>query len=560
MSQPTTRRSFLKNAALLSATAAALPSSAVSAGASTFAKDGPFAPTWESLAAYQTPEWFRDAKFGIWAHWGPQCQPEQGDWYARKMYMENDRDHAFQTAHYGHPSKAGFKEVIHEWKAENWQPDYLMDLYQKAGAKYFMALANHHDNFDNYNSKYQPAWNSTKMGPKKDLVGGWEKAARKRGMKFAVSSHSSRAWSWYEVAQGADTMGPYAGVPYDGKMTKADGVGLWWDGLDPQELYAQSHVPGEKLEWSWDAAKGSSVPDAAYCEKFYKRTIDLLDKYHPDLIYFDDTVLPLYPISDVGLRIAATMYNQSVKRSGGGPTQAVLTGKGLNPDQRKCLVWDIERGVSNMIEPLPWQTDTCIGDWHYSRPLFDRHGYKSARQVAQTLVDIISKNGNLMLNIPLPGNGMPDSDELKFLADFSAWMQITGGAIYGTRPWKVCGEGPSMEAAAAVKAGNFNEGKNKPYTAQDLRFVKNGDDMLNVFALGWPEGEQAGTLTITSLANNSPLISQSARVERVELLGHNGTPLATTRDEKGLHITLPAQKSGDYVYAFQIKGRGIAAL
>ena len=183
--------------------------------------DGKFQPTWESLKQYETPEWFRDAKFGIWAHWGPQCQPERGDWYARHMYSEGHWQYQDHLARYGHPSKHGFKDVIHEWKAEKWDPDKLLALYKRAGAEYFIALANHHDNFDNYDSKYQP-WNSVNLGPKKDLIGGWAKAARSNGMRFGVSVHAAHAWSWYETAQGADKEGPLAGVPYDGKLTKAD--------------------------------------------------------------------------------------------------------------------------------------------------------------------------------------------------------------------------------------------------------------------------------------------------------------------------------------------------
>lgn len=205
---------------------------------------GPFEPSWESLSRYRTPEWFRDAKFGIWAHWGPQCVPEQGDWYARKMYLEGDADYKYQVAHYGHPSRAGFKDVIREWKAERWDPERLIELYRRAGAKYFMALANHHDNFDCFNSAHQP-WNSVALGPKKDLIGGWARAARRAGLRFAASIHAAHAWSWYEVAQGADKTGPLAGVPYDGKLMRAAGRGQWWEGLDPQDLYAQNHRPGK---------------------------------------------------------------------------------------------------------------------------------------------------------------------------------------------------------------------------------------------------------------------------------------------------------------------------
>src|SRR6185369_13228767 len=192
---------------------------------------------------------------------------------------------------------------------ENWDPDKLVALYKRVGAQYFFALANHHDNFDLWDSKYQP-WNSVRVGPQKDLIAGWAKAARANGLKFGVSVHAAHAWSWYEPAQGADKSGPFAGVPYDGKLTRADGKGQWWDGFDPQDLYAQNHQPGSRLQWEWDGMKGSSIPDAAYMEKFFKRTQQLWDDYHPDQIYFDDTVLPFHGVTDeVGLKLAAHCYN-----------------------------------------------------------------------------------------------------------------------------------------------------------------------------------------------------------------------------------------------------------
>jgi alpha-L-fucosidase len=363
--------------------------------------------------------------------------------------------------------------------------------------------------------------------------------------------HAAHAWSWYEVAQGSDKTGPLAGVPYDGKMTKADGKGLWCEGLDPQELYAQNHTPGPGgLVWDWNAAKGSSIPDAVYCEKFFNRTIDLINKYNPDLLYFDDTILPLYPISDVGLRIAAYYYNQNMQRHGG-KLEAVMNGKVLNEQQRQCMVWDVERGVTDKIEPFAWQTDTCIGNWHYQRSLFERHRYKNADTVAHMLVDIVSKNGNLLLNIPLPPEGAPDTDELKFIADFTVWMDRNSEGIYGTRPWKVFGEGPSVATAAPIRAQGFNEGRNRPYTAEDWRFTqKNG--VLYAYALAWPAD---GTLVVKSMGQSGP--AGGATVARVEALGV-GEPLKFTQDANGLSIALPETKIGDYVYGFKIEGPGVA--
>jgi alpha-L-fucosidase len=512
---------------------------------------GKFEPTWESLEQYQTPEWFRDAKFGIWAHWGPQCEPEQGDWYARNMYFENERQGEFHRENYGHPSKVGFKDIINLWKAENWDPDKLMALYKRAGAQYFGALANHHDNFDNFDSKYQP-WNSVNMGPKKDLIGGWAKAARANGLRFGVSIHASHAWTWYEITQGADKNGPLAGVPYDGKLTKADGQGEWWEGFDPQDLYAQNHAPSKNYDqvgsmhgfWGWDAAKGCSIPDAAYCEKFYNRTVDLINKYQPDLVYFDDTALPLWPVSDAGLRIAAHFYNSDMLRHGGN-LEAVLNGKILNEQQRKCMVWDIERGQSNRIEPFVWQTDTCIGGWHYDKAVFERHRYKSAKTVIQTLADIVSKNGNLLLSIPVRADGTIDSDEVKIVEGIADWMDVNRQCIFGTRPWKVFGEGPAIESAAPISNQGFNEGKGKPFTAEDMRFTQKGDTLYAI-ALGWP----TQPLKIKSLGKQSKLLDK--RIESIQLLGTDEV-VRWSQGDDALVIEPAANKLSDAAVVFKIK-------
>jgi alpha-L-fucosidase len=508
---------------------------------------GPFQPTWESLAQYQTPDWFRDAKFGLWAHWGPQCQPEAGDWYGRGMYEEGSGQYKSHLSRYGHPSKAGFKDIINEWRAEAWDPDELVGFYRQAGARYFVALANHHDNFDLYPSQHQP-WNSTRLGPKKDLVGGWAKAAKKHGLRFGVSVHAAHAWAWYETAQRADKQGPLAGVPYDGRLTAAQGRGQWWQGLDPQALYAQNHapsVPGDgQRQWAW--ADGASVPDAAYCEKFYRRTRELLDRYEPDLVYYDDTALPLWPISNVGLRLAAEQYNASVRRHSG-RNEAVITGKILTEAQRHALVWDIERGQSQQIEPLPWQTCTCLGDWHYNRAVYDRKGYKSAQTVVHTLVDVVSKNGNLLLSVPVRGNGTIDEQERAIVQGIGTWLQANGESIYGTRPWQVLGEGPALASSAPLSAQGFNEGKSKPFGAQDIRFATKGE-VLYATALGWPAD---GQLVIAALGAGNPLRPQPVR--RVELLGH-GQPLAFERTAQGLRVSLPAQPpAAGLAYALRIE-------
>jgi len=467
---------------------------------------GKFKPTWESLQQYQVPEWFRDAKFGIWAHWGPQCQPEAHDWYARHMYVKGHWQYNHHLEHYGDPSEFGFKDVIHEWQGEKWKPEQLVKLYKRVGAQYFFAMANHHDNLDLWDSSYQP-WNSVAVGPKKNIIDGWAKAARANGLPFGISVHASRAWIWYEPAQ-----------DFDGKLTKADGKGTWWEGLDPQDLYEQSHKPspdysnGDSIfsRWNWD--NGASRPDQAYCEKFYNRTMDLINKYQPDLIYFDDTALPLWPVSDAGLKLAAHFYNSNLKKTSG-RSEGVLFGKILDEEQKKALVWDVERGVPPTIVNPAWQTCTCIGGWHYDRGIFERGDYKSAKTVIHMLADIVSKNGNLLLDIPIKGDGSIDYKEEKILEGIAEWMDVNKEAIFSTRPWKVFGEGPASEGAQLQEQG-FNEGKGVPFTAEDIRYTISKDGKtLYAIVMGWPDDP----ISLKSLGTEVNLLDRP--VKKVELLG-----------------------------------------
>jgi alpha-L-fucosidase len=480
---------------------------------------GTFKPAWDSLARYEVPEWFRDAKFGIWAHWGPQCQPEAGDWYARNMYSQGNWQNKIHTGRYGHPSEFGFKDVINAWKADKWEPGKLVAFYKQIGARYFFAMANHHDNFDLWASRHQ-TWNSVAMGPKKNLVAGWAEAARAQGLPFGISVHAAHAWSWYEVAQGSDREGTKAGVAYDGKLTASDGKNKWWDGFDPQQLYAQNHTPGPDFQnlksidnrWNWD--NGCSRPDLAYCQKFYDRTVDLINQAKPDLIYFDDTALPLWPVSDAGLKIAAHFYNSHIARLGAADP-GVLFGKILNDEQRKCLVWDIERGVPATTLPYAWQTDTCLGGWHYDRKLYDRSGYKSARTVIHMLADIVSKNGNLLLNVPVRGDGSIDEKEVAILERIGAWMAVNHEAIYATRPWRIFGEGPASEGVA-LSAQGFNEGKGKPFTAADVRYTTSKDGhTLYIIVLGVPNEP----LRLSKLGRTAA----HEQVKDLALLGRNQT-------------------------------------
>jgi alpha-L-fucosidase len=536
-----------------------LQSAAASTGAGGLglasATPAPFAPTWDSLVdGYRTPEWFRDAKFGIWAHWGAQCQPEMGDWYARRMYIQGNWQYDHHVKTYGHPTKFGFMEIQNLWKAENWNPDALLDLYVKAGAKYFVAMANHHDNLDAYNSRYH-AWNTMRVGPKKDLIGGWEKAARARGLRFGVSNHGAHAWHWFQPAYGYDPEGPHAGQRYDAcHLTKADGKGRWWEGLDPQELYTGRNIvmpDGFKnirsVEGWHDAHTGHwdekpPLHNPAFTRSWFLRCRDLIDSYKPDLVYMDNHGLPL---GQAGLDIAAHYYNAS-KAWNGGKLEAVLNAKVLPPEWRAGVVEDVERGFRDGIEPLPWQTDTCLGDWHYARSLFDNHQYKPARTVIHRLCDIVSKNGNLLLSVPMRGDGTIDADERKILEDIAAWMARNGEAIYGTRPWRTFGEGPTR-----VGSGMFSENNSKPLTAEDIRFTTKGG-VLYAIALGWPRD---GKLRIHTLADGSALAPGA--IENIQAVGSPDS-LKFTRTHRWLEVKLPDGLAGSPAVAVKIRGSVVA--
>jgi alpha-L-fucosidase len=508
---------------------------------------GPFKPTWESLTAATTPDWFRDAKFGIWNHWTAQCVPEQGDWYARNMYLQGNRmyDHHLKT--YGHPSKVGWMEIDNQWKAENWQPEELMKLYVAAGAKYFFSAANHHDNFDNYNSRFHN-WNSVKVGPKKDIIGIYGRLAKEHGLRYAVTNHSSHAWHWLQTAYDYDPEGPLAGVRYDAyNLTKADGKGLWWEGLDPQELYTgrnivmpdgiksikEANAWHEKGDRKWHEEYPVEAP--AFADNWFLRCQDLVDSYKPDLLYFDDSELPL---GQRGLDIAAHFYNSSIRDKG--HVDVVVTAKDILPNHVGAFTLDIERGKTNDIYPTPWQSETCIGNWHYQRSLFVEHKYKKPKTVIHSLIDIVSKNGNYVVNIPLRGDGTIDSDERAFLEAIASWLPLHGEAIYGTRPFAVFGEGPPD-----LVSGQFNEKTQRAYTVEDIRFTQKGETVY-AFAFVWPT---SGKLTIKTLSRGNTKLPKP--IQRVDLIG--GGQITFAQDESGLTLNLPEKAPNPYAYAFILR-------
>jgi alpha-L-fucosidase len=471
---------------------------------------GPFKGTAASLQAYRFPAWFNDAKFGIWAHWGPQSAIEYGDWYARNMYVQGTNQYDYHVETYGHPSKVGYKDLVPQFKAARWDPEHLMDLYAKAGAKYFFSMGVHHDGYDMWNSKYQPRWNSMATGPKMDIVGTWAAAARKRGLKFGVSEHLSNSFDWFAPAHLGDKVGPMAGVPYDGVMPAY------------ADLYHDySSMPADFAKTATDMGR---VAPEKWKQQYYSRIRDLIDQHQPDLLYTDGGI----PFDEYGYSTVAELYNVSAARHSGKVKAVYFSKTGDQCAVGTCAL-DRERGVLDGISATPWQTDTCIGEWHYKRGV----AYKSPKKVIDLLVDIVSKNGNLLLNFPLPNSGELDFAERQILAGITEWMSINSEGIYATRPWKIYGEGPSTKVVVANNGKEFdpNEGKKPDLSARDIRFTTKGSS-LYAFVQGWP----AGVLKVEALGTSSP--QNPPKVAGVSLLGRT-EELKFVQDVSGLHVTLP---------------------
>ncbi|CCW16018.1 Alpha-L-fucosidase [Sphingobium indicum BiD32] len=510
---------------------------------------GPVQPTWPSLVEhYRTPDWFRDAKFGIWSHWGAQAVPEQGDWYGRFLYMQGHPMYRQHLEAYGHPADTGMMDVLNRWTAERWDPQALMQRFVKAGAKYFVSLACHHDNLDCYDSRHH-AWNSMRVGPKRDIVGIWAKAARAAGLRFGVSNHASHAWHWYQPAYAYDAEGPRKGERYDAyRLSRADGAGKWWQGLDPQTLYTGRHmVAPDGIESmsamdQWHAAHNGqwieTAPpgDAHYARQWLLRQIDLIAKYRPDFCYMDNHELPFGPI---GLAAAADYYNRSIQWHG--KVDVVLTAKQLKPYARGAMVQDVERGFSDHLWEEPWQTDTCIGDWFYNRARFTDKSYVSAEAVLQRLADVVSKNGNLLLSVPQRGDGTIDAEAENILDDLGAWMAVNEVAIFGSRPFHIYGEGPTQLAA-----GMQNEGAFKGFDTRDVRFtVKDG--ALYIFFLKPPRAKAR----IAALGK----ARWAGRIARATLLGHG--EIAHSHGQACLELDMTTSPA--IVPVVRIDGSGIGS-
>ena len=473
-----------------------------------------FQPNWESLKQYRCPEWFRDVKFGMWAHWGPQGAPKQGDWYARNMYIQGQRQYEYHLKHYGHPFSVGFKDIIPLWNAKNWEPETLIRKYKKAGARYFASLGVHCDNFDCWNSRHH-RWNAVNMGPKRDIVGTWCRIARENDLRFAVSEHLAWSYSWFNVNKDSDLTGPYAGVPYDGNDPKN------WD------FYFEPHAER--------TANFPQQPSESFKLSWFTRIQDLIDQYKPDLVYTDGGVF-----GQVGRDLIAYYYNANMSWHNGSQ-EGVYTIKMQRPGgntgeyEEGAGTRDMERTVLNRISPEPFHTDMCLGQWQY----FEGFEYKTSRDVIQTLIDVVSKNGTMLLSVPQMPDGTIDSKEESILDDITKWMAVNSEAIYSTRPWKQFGEGPEKASDEVIDLRT-----RKSLTANDIRFTtKNGK--LYVFCLGAPEKD----IEVRALGAASGL--WPGKIANIRLLGSEEKITWTVAADR-LRITRPVHQPSDFAVTFEL--------
>ena len=465
---------------------------------------GPFRADWASLQNYRSPTWYDDAKFGIFIHWGVYSVPAFGsEWYPRLMYQQGSAEFAHHVATYGPQSKFGYKDFIPLFKAEHFDPQDWAKLFREAGARYVVPVAEHHDGFAMYDSQLSE-WNAVKMGPHKDIIGLLAKAARAEGLRFGLSSHRAEHDWFFD-----------GGRQFDSDVNDPRYAGLY----GPAEAHLSKDDQNLGDDWTYVSQ--------AWLDDWLARTAELIDDYHPDLIYFDwwighPTFRNTLP------KMLAYYYNDGARRDG------VVVNYKLGDFPEGAGTLDIERGQLTGIHPTHWQTDTSISDksWGY----IEHDTYKSPRELIHLLVDVVSKNGNLMLNIGPRADGTIPDGEREVLLAIGKWLQANGDAIYGTKPWRVFGEGPTE-----VIGGSFQDTKTQPYTAQDFRFTTK-PGVLYAIEMDWPKD---GTVVIHS-------IKPTDHVRAVDLVV-NDQPVTWQQQPDGLHLTLPKPSAGEYAYVYRIE-------
>jgi len=472
-------------------------------------QQGPFRADWESLQKYEVPEWYKDAKFGIFIHWGAYSVPAFGnEWYPRNMYVPESTEYKHHMATYGPQDKFGYKNFLPMFKAEHFDPAAWAELFKKSGAKYVVPVAEHHDGFAMYDSGLSD-WTAAKMGPHRDTTGELGKAVRAVGLHFGVSSHRVEHNFFLGVGRSISS-----------------------DVNDPQ--YAAFYGPAHNWlspPWGVPLNDDFTYVSSAWADDWLARGAELVEKYHPDIVYFDWWIGQASIRPNLS-RFAAFYYNSSLKY---GDHVGVINFKDYAMQEHSAVL-DLERGQLGDIRPLYWQTDTSVSNksWGYIKD----DTFKSPEFVVHQLIDIVSKNGNLLLNIGPRSDGTIPDEVQQVLLDVGAWLNVNGEAIYGTRPWRIYGEGPTK-----VAAGSFHDTDTTRYTAEDFRFTTKGN-VLYAIGLDWPINGEAVIHALASTAG-------SEHVQSVTLLGSDAK-LQFEQRPNGLHVRMPAQAPAKYAYALRV--------
>lgn len=521
---------------------------------------GPFEPTWASIEKNYpgTPDWLREAKFGIWVHFGPQASGESGDWYARKMYVPGTPAYNNHLKKYGPPSELGYKEVLRDWNPSKLDPAKLTEIYRDAGARFLMIQGVHHDNFDLWNSHYQP-WNSVNLGPKRDLIGEWTKACRAQGMRFGVTFHHEYTWWWWQTAFGSDKTGPQAGVPYDGHLTLADGKGKWWEGYDPRRLYGinlreyKGVAAVANAGWS-PPPPGiftNHLPYAKwYATQWALRMMDVVDQYQPDFIYTDGTDQQPFSGSGTGTglkanamqTVIADFYNTTLARRGAVDTFSIVKFR----KKTNGTVTTEEFGLPDHIRTdQAWIGETPVGDWFYA-PGFT---YDSGMMI-HYITEAASRDGNAAICISLLPDGSLDEGSRQMLKEVGVWMRRNGEGIYGSHAWRIPGEGEMVNGKLKQLPGGAlrKQHADFKFSAQDFRFTVGKNGALYAFCMTVPApGMQ---LKIKSLGTDAKYLTRP--VKSVKLLGHDGE-VQWKQEADGLVITCPAEMPFATAVVFRIE-------
>lgn len=521
---------------------------------------GPFEPTWESIEKNYPgePAWLREAKFGIWVHFGPQAAGESGDWYARNLYKTDKKAYENHVKRYGHPSEVGYKEVLRDWNPTKLDPEKLTRIYQDAGARFLMIQGVHHDNYDLWNSKYQP-WNSVNIGPKRDLIGEWAKACKANGMRFGVTFHHEYTWWWWQTAFGSDREGPKKGIPYDGHLTLADGKGKWWEGYDPKMLYGidlrEYKGVEEKAHTEWSPPPAGIFSNHLGYAKWYAtnwalRMMDVVKKYDPDFIYTDGTVQGPFTGDGTGTglkanamqSVIADFYNRSLESRGEVNTFSIVKFR----HNTNGTVNTEEFGIPSEIKKdQPWIAEAPVGDWFYA-PDFT---YDSGMMI-RYIIEAIARDGNAAICISLLPDGSINEESQKMLKEVGNWMRLSGEGVYGSHAWVIPAEGEMVNGKLKMlPGGKLGHSQTEfKFDAQDIRFTVGKNNKLYAFCMNVPAPNTQ--IEIKSLGTDAKHYGK--KVKTVKLLGYKGK-LKWKEKADGLLIICPKNMPFATAITFEIE-------